>query len=277
MKADALPITKLYDTLNKAYVIPSYQRPFAWGPAKSVELLDSIWDDATSNAKLTSLGTFLFCNVPYGSGQHPFGNNAPQSDAPNTVWEVVDGQQRLTVLAIIGYALKERLSTLTAGGLAYAAPLEFEQFYRTSRKITGKGVPAIVRDEDNFDNGYKSDLARLLNAFIGNAPYPPAGIGDRLTETIAAIMDWVVKKLDVTAFPTFSDYFLINCQYVQVEADDQNSAFSMFEPLNSTSEPLTAFEIYRSKVIRQVEPVPTFSETLGLLDYDNAVREDVTR
>jgi uncharacterized protein with ParB-like and HNH nuclease domain len=76
MKADALQL-QLYDTLNKAYVIPSYQSPFAWGPVNSVELLDSIWDDATSNAKLTSLGTSLFCNVPYDSGQHPFGNNAP--------------------------------------------------------------------------------------------------------------------------------------------------------------------------------------------------------
>jgi len=77
MKADALPTTQLYDTLNKAYDIPKYQRPFAWGPVNSVELLDSIWDDVTSNAKLNSLGTFLFCNVPHDSGQHPFGNSAP--------------------------------------------------------------------------------------------------------------------------------------------------------------------------------------------------------
>lgn len=277
MKADALVLTKLYDTLNKAYVIPSYQRPFAWGPAKSIDLLDAILEDATSNAKLTSIGTFLFCNVPYAPGQHPFGNNAPHSDAPNTVWEVVDGQQRLTVLAVIGYALKEQLRILTAAGLAYSAPLEFEQFYRTSRKIAGKGVPALVRDEDNFDNGYKSDLARLLNAFIGNAPYPPAGIGTRLSDTISAVTVWVQTNLVANMFPKFCDYFSLKCQYVQVEADDQDTAFSMFEPLNSTSEPLTAFEIYRSKVVRKLTPLPTFSETLGLLDYDNAKRDDVTK
>jgi len=51
----------------------------------------------------------------------------------------------------------------------------------------------------------------------------------------------------------------------------------MFEPLNSTSAPLTAFEIYRSKTIRKIFPNPTFAETLKLLDYDNAVREVVTR
>ena len=256
MKADALPITKLYDTLNKAYVIPNYQRPFSWGTEKAIDLLNSILEDANSKAKFTSLGTFLFCNVQYLLGQHPFGNSAPNSNAPNTIWEVVDGQQRLTVLAIIGFALKEQLAKLTAAGLDYSPTMEFEQFYRTSRKIAGKAVPSMIRDEDNFDNGFNSDLARLLNGFSGNEPYPPTGIGERLTNTISEISSWVQATLDKNTFPEFCDYFLINCQYIQVEADDQDTAFSMFEPLNSTSEPLTAFEIYRSKVIKQISPIP---------------------
>ncbi|WP_434782333.1 DUF262 domain-containing protein [Ferrovum myxofaciens] len=60
MKADALALTKLYDTLNKAYVIPNYQRPFAWDPKKAIDLLESVLEDAHERAKLTSLGTFLF-------------------------------------------------------------------------------------------------------------------------------------------------------------------------------------------------------------------------
>ena len=277
MQASALTILKLYDTLNKAYVIPSYQRPFAWSPAKATELLDAIHEDAKAGAKLTSIGTFLFCSVPFIGNVHPFGNNAPNSDAPNTIWEVVDGQQRLTVLAIIGFALKTHLSTLTAAGLVYSPILEFEQLYRTSRKSMGKTVPLLIRDEDNFDNGFKSDLSRLLNSFAGNEPFPPSNLGYRLQDTLVQITSWVTQNLTVANFPTFCNYFFKNCQYVQVEADDQDTAFMMFEPLNSTSEPLTAFEVFRSKVIRNVLPVPDFHETFELLDYDNSKRDDVIR
>jgi Protein of unknown function DUF262/Protein of unknown function (DUF1524) len=276
MKADALPLTKLYDTLNKAYVIPSYQRPFAWGEAKAIDLLDAILEGANAQSKLTSVGTFLFCNVPYAPGHHPFGNNAPLSGAPNTVWEVVDGQQRLTVLSIIGFILKERLMALTAAGLAYSPPLEFDQLFTTSRTKTGKPVPILIRDEDNFDSGYKSDIALLLNAFAGNQPHPTT-VGTRLSASVMAVRNWVGGNLDASNFQQFCDYLLSNCQYIQVEADDQDTAFTMFEPLNSTSEPLTAFEVYRSRVVRTIQPAPTFSNTYALLDYDNRKRDEVIR
>jgi hypothetical protein len=134
----------------------------------------------------------------------------------------------------------------------------------------------LIRDEDNFDKEYKSDLAHLLNSFAGNEPFPPQ-IGKRLFVTYEAIVEWVSTNLDKTKFMTFADYLLSRCQIVQVLADDQNSAFTMFEPLNSTSEPLTAFEVYRSKAVRAIQPAPAFMETLKLLDYDNTKRDEVIK
>lgn len=269
MKADALLLTKLYDTLNKAYVVPSYQRPFAWEPRKAIELLEAVLEDAVATAKLTSLGTLLFCDIP---GQHPFGTNTATTVAPNTMWEVVDGQQRLTVFAIIGRALKLRLETLKAAGLAYAPPLEFEMLYETSRTRTGKTVPVLIRDGDNFDTGFHSDLARMLDSFAGHNPWP-AGVGPRLVETHGAITKWVDENLDATNFALFSEHFLTKCTVVQVEADDQDTAFTMFEPLNSTSEPLTAFEVYRSKAVRNLNA--QFPKTELLLAYEKTKRDDV--
>ena len=277
MEAAAISLTRLYDTLNKAYVIPIYQRPFAWEPQKATELLDSILEDSITDAKLTSLGTLLFCDVPTGAGHHPFGNNTPQSDAPNMIWEIVDGQQRLTVLAIVGFTLKKRLEKLESEGLQYTPPTEFELLFSNSRRKTGRNVPVLIRDEDNYDIGYKSDLARLLDAFCGNREFPD-GVGDRLMGAYHSINKWVEERLDKSTFGQFCDYLLQKCQVIQVVADDQDTAFTMFEPLNSTSEPLTAFEVYRSKVIRQdLQPQPNFEQTFKLLDYDNAKRDEVIR
>lgn len=275
MKADALLLTKLYDTFNKAYVIPNYQRPFAWDPQKAIDLLESILEDAREGAKVTSLGTLLFCEV-LTANRHPFGANGQQSDAPNTIWEVVDGQQRMTVLSMIGFALKGRLETLTSEGLQYSPPIELELLLFTSRRRAGTNVPVLIRDEDNFDTGYKSDLARLLDSFARNQSSPPQ-VGQRLLGAYEKIKDWVKDKLDKETFVLFCEYLLSKCQIIQVLADDQDTAFMMFEPLNSTSEPLTAFEVYRSQVMRNLQPVPDFAEIQRLLDYDNTKRDEVIK
>jgi hypothetical protein len=275
MQAIAMPLTKLYDTLNKAYVIPSYQRPFSWSPDKAVYLLDSIFEDAESGASLTSIGTFLFCNVPVNSGVHPFGNGSVRSNAPNTIWEVVDGQQRLTTLALIGYALRERFITLTAEGLSYSPVLEFDQFFSTIKARNGQAVPALIRDGDNFDVGYTSEIATLLNTIIGNQALQPGTT--QLRKCLSGIESWIKANLNATNFGKFCSYLLTNCQYIQVEAGDQDTAFSMFEPLNSTSEPLTAFEVYRSKVTRTLPAYSVFPKTLELLNYDVATRDQVVK
>jgi hypothetical protein len=260
---------KLYDTLNKAYVIPLYQRPFAWEPRKAIELLDAVLEDAKQGAKLTSLGTLLFCDIP---NVKPFGNGTPATVGPNTLWEVVDGQQRLTVFGVVGHALKVRHEQLTAAGLNYAPSLELEMLYETSRGKKGKTVPVLIRDGDNYDNGFTSDLAKMLESFAGHSPWP-AGIGQRLVDTRKAVAEWVETNLNAANFENFCEHFLIRCTIVQVVADDQDTAFTMFEPLNSTSEPLTAFEVYRSKAVRALSA--QFPKTELLLAYEETKRDEV--
>jgi hypothetical protein len=269
LDAHALPLLKLYETVNKAYVIPIYQRPFAWDARKAEELLNAVLQDANDNAKITSLGTLLFCNIP---GANPFGNNTPATVAPSTMWEVVDGQQRLTVFAIIGHALNERHKALVGVGLTYSPPLEFDMLFATSRTRAGKTVPVLIRDGDNYDIGFSSDLAMMLNSFAGHAAWP-VGVGKRLVETCNAIGKWINEELNLSNFASFSDHFLSKCTVVQVVADDQDTAFTMFEPLNSTSEPLTAFEVYRSKAVRQL--TAQFPKTELLLAYEASKRDEV--
>lgn len=202
MDAYAIPLLKLYETVNKAYVIPLYQRPFAWDSRKAEELLNAVLQDAIADAKITSLGTLLFCNIP---GANPFSNNSPTTIAPSTMWEVVDGQQRLTVFAIIGYALNERHKNLLKCGLVYSPPLEFDMLFATSRTRTGKTVPALIRDGDNYDKGFQSDLAKMLNSFAGHADWPH-GVGKRLVETRNAVVNWVEDELNAENFKMFCDY-----------------------------------------------------------------------
>lgn len=274
MQAEVRPIFELYSQANTAYVIPSYQRPFSWSNQKAIDLLDAVLEDVVAKETITVLGTILICPVSIGSS-HPFGENRPSSNAPQTMYEVVDGQQRMTTFALIGQALKQRLAELVNDGLNYQPTHEFESLYRAFRRRNGVEVPVLIRDGDNFDTGYKSELALFLESFI-SGDTPPLSAGNRLFDMKSAIDDWVRKNLDANNFQEFSEYLLIKCNYVHVVADDQNTAFAMFEPLNSTSEPLTAFEVYRSKVTRNINPPPKFENVEGLLDYSHAQRDEVT-
>lgn len=272
MDAFVIPLFKLYHTNNKAYVIPNYQRQFAWGSSKAIELLSAILQDSNEDAKMTSLGTLLLCEIV---GPNPNGNNTRSTIAPSMMMEVVDGQQRFTIFSIIGYALKGRYDHLTTNErLICSPPLphEFDMFFSTSHNKRGTEVPVLIRDGDNYDTGFNSDLAKMLVSFTKNV-WPPEGVGSRLLETAEAIFKWVNEELNLENFAKFSHHLLSRCTVVEVIADNQDSAFTMFETLNSTSEPLTALEVYRSKVVKKLSL--QFNKTDQLLAYDVSKRDEV--
>ena len=276
MRAEVLPLYQLYNQGNTAYVIPSYQRPFSWSDRKALDLLDAVLEDVSQHEQLTVLGTILICPV-LTVPEHPFGSSTASSNAPQTIFEVVDGQQRMTVFALIGHALKIRLDQLKEEGLEYNPTHDFENMYRTARGLKSKEVPILIRGaSDSFDHGYKSELAQLIDSFINVNEQPPIEKGNRLYDMKSSIEDWIARNLNISNFQDFSEYLLTKCNYIHVIADDQNTAFAMFEPLNSTSEPLTSFEVYRSNATRDLNPAPSFEKVESLLDYSHTERDEVT-
>ncbi|NBV99669.1 MAG: DUF1524 domain-containing protein, partial [Proteobacteria bacterium] len=61
----------------------------------------------------------------------------------------------------------------------------------------------------------------------------------------------VRKYEDLIRLMFFTQFFLERVAITQIRADSEDFAFDMFESLNSTGEPLTAFETFRPKIIIQ--------------------------
>jgi hypothetical protein len=277
MRASVCQLRDLYTTFNKAYVIPSYQRPFAWSRDKAAELLETILSDANDDEiSITSLGTLLFHPLEL-QRNNPYGNNLPTSNAVNTIWEVIDGQQRLTTLALIGKCLNDRLRTLQDNGLIYQPNTDLQQLYCTYRRVNGRPMPLIIRDGDNFDTGFNSEISRFLDHFNNTNQQEPI-IGDNLRLVYEGISNWVWENLDASNFQRFCDHFLDRCSFIQVEASEENQAFTLFETLNSTSEPLTAFEVYKSRVVRDFPSnLANFEYTNQYLNYSDSKRDEITK
>jgi len=58
---------------------------------------------------------------------------------------------------------------------------------------------------------------------------------------------------DAVRLATFTSYFLNRVAFTNVKGEDENFAFEVFQSLNTTGEPLNAYETFKPKVIRAID------------------------
>lgn len=81
---------------QKAFVIPEYKRPYAWGEEQAETLFEDLWDFAATDGGTKHDGSyFLGCLVSYENG--------------NGEQEIIDGQQRITSLFLLFRAIYTKL------------------------------------------------------------------------------------------------------------------------------------------------------------------------
>ena len=83
-KEDGKPIE------NIRLTIPDYQRPYKWTARNAIQLLDDIIDAKNANKEVYRVGTLIL-----------------HHDSDNNIYNIVDGQQRVTTFALLLFALLE--------------------------------------------------------------------------------------------------------------------------------------------------------------------------
>ena len=91
INAEKTNLNELLGIPNRQFVIPPYQRPYAWEP----EQIDELWDDLVQTL---------------GSG-HFMGSIVLNCESPEAP-EVIDGQQRLTTLLLLLALIRDQYATL---------------------------------------------------------------------------------------------------------------------------------------------------------------------
>ena len=130
-------IEKLFE--NGDYIIPVYQRNYAWGEKEINQLIDDIYDYCEENEKNNDKKNYYIGTLIVFKRDKAF--------------EVIDGQQRLTTLFILMSVLNK---------LNESFRLKFE-----SRERAEKTLQEIRRQEFKFDNYLKEELnINILNAYV---------------------------------------------------------------------------------------------------------------
>ena len=128
---ELLSVEKLFK--DGKYIIPLYQRNYAWGELEVGQLIQDIWDSCRSGA-----------NKPYYIGSLVVAN-------PGDFYEVIDGQQRHTTLSILLAVLKNEFKVV----IIKATNLSFE-----SRATSSETLQMM------FDNGKPSSgEASMITAY----------------------------------------------------------------------------------------------------------------
>lgn len=203
------------------YVIPLYQRNFTWGKDEIEQLFQDIYDcfDTNKDSRYY-IGTLVV--IPRRN---------------ENVFEVIDGQQRLTVLSLIS----KLLGIVDVPVLKYDSRPEVEEFL------------------SDFYSINKTDIEKDLNVFFRDIPQT-----ENLRTALSCIRKVEVfeknndKAEKITLFESekleaFKKYFSENVILIFEEMPDDTDVAAYFEIMNNRGEQLQKHEILKAKFIAQID------------------------
>ncbi len=215
---------------EKQNLIPLFQRPYRWGAEKWATL----WDDVMIQYELgDSANHFMGAIVSVPARSVPVGVSK---------YLIIDGQQRLTTIALLLCALRDCVDTRTADRI--------QEVYLTNRhrepEDTLKFVPTQA-DRDDFraialdrripENG---SLVGTAYRFFADKLKSAEDANDRLVEP-ARILSCLERALQV----------------VMINLTDNDDPYLIFESLNFKGEPLSQADLVRNYVLMRFRHSPT--------------------
>ncbi|OXM45519.1 hypothetical protein CFP71_38595 [Amycolatopsis thailandensis] len=229
LEAHEVPLSKVFSS-DYEFVIPDYQRSYAWGREQATLLLDDL-GEAMSRAPGDPyfLGSIVLVKEP----------SAPLA-------QVIDGQQRLTTLTILLSVLRE-LSDNSADA-DNLDKLIWEPG-DTIQELASRPRVRLRRRDEDFFRKHVQDRGGLAVLQEGVAPDNDA------QERIAANVRELEKLLSEK---TPSERLALAKTIVQrtflvvVSTSDLASAYRIFSVMNSRGVELSPADIFKSKVIGEI-------------------------
>lgn len=214
------------DISNQEYHIPIYQRNYVWKEAAIDRLLNDIMTSNYINLN----------NVTFHANSKP---------TRKLVYEIIDGQQRLTTLFLILTALHRYLNSyfnkFSEEWLANNEELlKINQYIHRYLFDDEKLKTNFVRIEGN------SDYSAFQKLIIGEE----CSITDCNTQIYKNYIRIYesISKMNKKDLAEFAEKFLNNVIFI-ITVDKESEEFTLFENLNTTSIPLSTIDLVKSYML----------------------------
>mgnify|MGYP000858536657 FL=1 len=233
LNVDQKNIGILFGDKKSDFLIPDYQRPYAW----SEEECQTLWED---------LFDFAFPNNEYkafnNDDEYYLGSIVTFKNNDNKL-EVIDGQQRLTTLMLLLRAFYVKFNSMKTEESLKTKEFISKCIWKTDEFGTANLGELKINSEVATDND-KDEFLNILKTGV---------VTEKQKSKYANNYRFFQKKIDeflqgyMDVFSYFPIRILNNCILLPIEADNQNTALRIFATLNDRGLPLSDADIFKAQ------------------------------
>jgi len=245
MQPNYLPLVKIFGA--ERHVVPLFQRPYVW---QKEENWEPLWQDfsdlcdrvlAAPNEPVRGhfLGTLVLEQIPHKSGGV-------------STREIVDGQQRLTTLQILGQAVRHALQEVEV-----AAANAGDEPGTKAARLAAARIGAMTRNPDfsEEDEQYKvwptnEDRQPFRQVMDAARPADLMGVETRMAHAYRFFLDgvrpWLAAGPAEERSNAISTALREQVRMIVLDLDDTDEPQAIFETLNAHGTPLLPADLIKN-------------------------------
>ncbi|MDQ1362295.1 MAG: hypothetical protein QG652_155 [Pseudomonadota bacterium] len=233
LNVDQKTIIDLLSDKKADFLIPDYQRPYAWNE----EQCQTLWDDIFLFSFPDNNYEAFDDNEEYFLGSIVTYKNEKGKS------EVIDGQQRLTTLMLILRAFYDKFANMQDKNSILTRDRIEKCIWKTDTFGTADKSTLKIDSEVATDNDKEEFLELLCTGKVGQASKSQYVLNYKFFQ----------KKIDefLQGYPSFFPYLpariLSNCILLPIEAESQDTALRIFSTLNDRGLPLSDADIFKAQ------------------------------
>lgn len=235
LTVDQKTIKELFSDKKSDFLIPDYQRPYAWGEEECLTLWEDIFEFAFPGE-----GAQIFdSESEYYLGPIVTYKNAERGNK----LEIIDGQQRLTTLMLLLRAFFSKFRNMQDENSKKTREIIAQCIWKTDEFGTPIMDKLKIDSEVATDDDKESFLEILRTGNAGN------GDKSKYAKNYRFFQNKIAEFLD--KYPSYFSYLpvriLNNCILLPIDADTQDTALRIFSTLNDRGLPLSDADIFKAQ------------------------------
>lgn len=225
---------------TKPFIIPEYQRPYAWTSEQVETLFEDIWEFATTIGGLDRNGSYFLGSIV------SFENE-------NGEQEIIDGQQRITSLFLLLRAIYTKLikgdDAQTDAAQNFIRQIE-PAIWRIDNRTGKVDYNNILLTSRVVDNEGNEILRNILKDGIAN---PNAN--DNYSKNYLLFQKLYDEHCTKSPLKVYDFIYALLNQAILLPicADSQDTALTIFSTLNNRGLPLSDADIFKAKIYNNLK------------------------
>ncbi len=218
------------------FVIPEYQRPYAWTDEQIQTLFDDLWEFTVNNKPESKATYFLGCIVSYDE---------------NGEQQIIDGQQRITSIFLLLRAIYTMLEKSEKTAEVEHFLREIKSILWQTNKLTGVvDYDGILLSSRVMNNDGNDTLRNILAT--GETEKNATDNYSKNYNKFVELLENVAKTSPLMIY-RFIYAILNQAILLPITADSQDTALTIFSTLNNRGLQLSDADIFKAQIYNKLK------------------------